>query len=256
MSKLIGRKEIQLNINDLKDERIPIYDSTRGLWTTIDKDSLISSASVGSIQLSDISGSTFANRDYLFPQNLTVSGSLTAQTLVVSSSVVLSSSIIYDSGSTKFGDSIDDIHQFTGSLYVDGDITTNKNITGSVVTSNEFKLNAGSVSLTFTGSVSTGIFGATEYVYPFIPTSSYVAATVEYAASRPGGTRVGVLLASWIGDTVVVTDVSSTDVGDTSDISFSLIQNGGYMKFRVESLGSGSYPWTVQSLFKLFPVLP
>jgi hypothetical protein len=123
------------------------------------------------------------------------------------------------------------------------------------VTSNEYKLNAGNVSLTFTGSVNTGIFGATEYVMPFIPTSSFCAATVEYVASRPGGVRVGVLLAGWSGSNNTVTDVSSTDIGDTSDIQFSLVQNGGYMKLRVESLGSGSYPWTVQSLFKLFPTL-
>jgi hypothetical protein len=49
-------------------------------------------------------------------------------------------------------------------------------ISGSTITphsvqSDEFKLKAGNVSLTFTGSVNTGIFGATEYVYPFIPTS-------------------------------------------------------------------------------------
>jgi len=128
-------------------------------------------------------------------------------------------------------------------------------ITPHTVQSDEFKLNAGNVSLTFTGSVNTGIFGATEYVYPFIPTSSYVGTTVEYAASRPGGIRIGMLLSAWSGSQSTVTDISSTDVGDTSDIRFSLVQDSGYMKLRVESLGSGSYPWTVQSLFKLFPTL-
>ena len=128
-------------------------------------------------------------------------------------------------------------------------------ITPHSVQSDEFKLNAGSVSLVFTGSVNTGIFGATEYVYPFIPTSSYVGATVEYAASRPGGIRVGILMAAWQGSQSTVTDISSTDAGDTADINFSLVQDNGYMKLRVQSAGSGSYPWTVQSLFKLFPSL-
>jgi hypothetical protein len=138
----------------------------------------------------------------------------------------------------------------TGSLVVTGEIT------GSNVLSNEYKLIAGAVSLTFTGSITSGIFGATEYVLPFIPTSSYSAATVEYVASRQGGLRVGVILAGWSGSNTTVTDISSTDVGDTSDIRFSLVQDSGYIKLRVESLGSGSYPWTVQSLFKLFPALP
>lgn len=129
------------------------------------------------------------------------------------------------------------------------------NITTNKVESNEFRILAGNVSLTFTGSVNTGIFGATEYVYPFIPTSSFSAATVEYVASRQGGVRVGMILAGWSGSTTTVTDISSTDVGDTSDIRFSLVQDTGYIKLRVESLGSGSYPWTVQSLFKLFPTL-
>ena len=133
-------------------------------------------------------------------------------------------------------------------------------ISGSTITphsvqSDEFKLNAGSVSLVFTGSVNTGIFGSTEYVYPFIPTSSYVGATVEYAASRPGGIRVGILMAAWQNSQSTVTDISSTDAGDTADINFSLVQDNGYMKLRVQSAGSGSYPWTVQSIFKLFPAL-
>jgi hypothetical protein len=124
------------------------------------------------------------------------------------------------------------------------------------VESNEYKLIAGAVSLTFTGSITSGIFGATEYVLPFIPTSSFCATTVEYVASRDGGLRVGVILAGWSGGNTTVTDISSTDIGDTSDIRFSLVQDGGYIKLRAESVGSGSYAWTVQSLFKLFPTLP
>lgn len=124
------------------------------------------------------------------------------------------------------------------------------------VESNEYKLIAGAVSLTFTGSITSGIFGATEYVLPFIPTSSFCATTVEYVASRVGGLRVGVILAGWSGSNTTVTDISSTDIGDTSDIRFSLVQDGGYIKLRAESVGSGSYAWTVQSLFKLFPTLP
>jgi hypothetical protein len=131
----------------------------------------------------------------------------------------------------------------------------NTSITPAQVTSNEYKLVAGEVSITFTGSISTGIFGVTEYIYPFIPTSSYTATTIEYVASRPGSLRVGVILCAWAGGQIISTDVSSTDIGDTSDIRFAPIQSDGYVKLRVESLGGGSYPWTVQSLFKLFPTL-
>jgi len=144
---------------------------------------------------------------------------------------------------------------------VSSSVQTIENISGSnivpnKVSSNEYKIIAGNVELTFTGSVTSGIFGATEYVYPFIPTSSFSAATVEYVATRPGALRVGNILAGWSGSQVTSTDVSNTDIGDTSDMQFSVVQDNGYIKLRVTSLGSGSYAWTVQSLFKLFPTLP
>ena len=56
--------------------------------------------------------------------NLVVTGSLTAQQFIVSSSVTYMTTS-FASGSTKFGDSIDDTHQFTGSLRVSGSVTLN-----------------------------------------------------------------------------------------------------------------------------------
>jgi hypothetical protein len=52
--------------------------------------------------------------------NLLVTGRLTAQEFHTS---LVSASIIYQSGSTQFGNSSDDTHQFTGSLRVSGSIT-------------------------------------------------------------------------------------------------------------------------------------
>lgn len=74
--------------------------------------------------LNQLSGSVFSASNFTFPQNLTVGGTLSAQQLFVSSSV------IYQSGSTKFGDSPDDNHQFTGSVLVRGPISASS-ITGS-----------------------------------------------------------------------------------------------------------------------------
>lgn len=54
-----------------------------------------------------------------FDGNLLVGGTITARTYVVSSSVV-NIQTLYSSGSTKFGDTQDDTHQFTGSLSVTG----------------------------------------------------------------------------------------------------------------------------------------
>ena len=185
------------------------------------------------IEAPSITGSLLGTASYVDPAGL-------PPNTVSSSTQVLNYNVFATTGSNVFiGE-----QKITGSL----DTTTS-------VKSKEFRLNAGDVSVVFTGSVTSGIFGATEYILPFMPINSFSATTVEYVASRQGALRVGVILAGWSGSNTTVTDISSTDVGDTSDIRFSLVQDGGYIKLRVESLGSGSYPWTVQSLFKLFPTL-
>ena len=56
--------------------------------------------------------------------NLVVTGSLTAQQFIVSSSVTYLTES-FASGSHKFGDSSDDTHQFTGSVYVNGTLNVN-----------------------------------------------------------------------------------------------------------------------------------
>ena len=177
----------------------------------------------------------------------TVATNVSSASIAVSSSYATTASYAVNAASVPAGTVSSSAQVVT---YVSG-----STIVPNRVESNEYKLIAGAVSLIFTGSITSGIFGATEYILPFIPTSSFCAATVEYVASRVGGLRVGVILAGWSGSNTTVTDISSTDVGDTSDIRFSLVQSDGYIKLRVESLGSGSYPWTVQSLFKLFPFL-
>lgn len=51
---------------------------------------------------------------------LNVNGTITAKEF---NTQLVSASIIYQSGSTKFGDSLDDVHSFTGSIKVNGSIT-------------------------------------------------------------------------------------------------------------------------------------
>ena len=63
--------------------------------------------------------------------SLVVTGSLTAQQFIVSSSVTYLTES-FASGSHKFGDSSDDTHQFTGSVYISGSVVT---LTNSTLTS-------------------------------------------------------------------------------------------------------------------------
>lgn len=144
--------------------------------------------------------------------------------------------------------------EISGSLVVTGSITATE-LTASIKTS-EFQLNAGTVSIIFTGSINQGIFGVSEYIQPFISTVKYSGATIEYMAQRPGASRMGVIMATWTDNSnLIFTDISTADVGDTSDISFVFLPSGSYYRLRVNSGGTGTGTWTVQSLFKLFPNL-
>ncbi len=60
--------------------------------------------------------------------NLTVTGRLTAQEYHTE---LVSASIIYESGSSKFGDSLDDVHQITGSVDVSGSLEVNNIVLGT-----------------------------------------------------------------------------------------------------------------------------
>jgi len=60
--------------------------------------------------------------------DLIVTGSITAQQYIVSSSVTHMTTQ-FNSGSTIFGDTLEDTHEFTGSIDIDGNITSSGNIT-------------------------------------------------------------------------------------------------------------------------------
>jgi len=78
-------------------------------------DSLFAETSLGS-------GIWATTNDVEITGSLKIKGTLTAEQYNVT---LVSSSVLYQSGSTKFGDTSDDIHQITGSLYTTGSVTIN-----------------------------------------------------------------------------------------------------------------------------------
>jgi hypothetical protein len=117
---------------DLQEMSSSLSASIAGVSTDFDdltnKPTLLS----GSAQIAtDVSGSFTSTSSSLASEllknttdtltgDLTVTGTLTAQEFHTE---FVSASILFDSGSTKFGDSSDDIHNFTGSLKTSGLIT-------------------------------------------------------------------------------------------------------------------------------------
>lgn len=62
--------------------------------------------------------------------DLNVQGTISASVMTISETIV-SSSIIHHSGSTKFGDLADDTHIFTGSVNIDGPVSSSVGFSGS-----------------------------------------------------------------------------------------------------------------------------
>ena len=126
--------------------------------------------------------------------DLTVTGTLTAQEF---NTEYITSSVILESGSTKFGNSDDDTHIFTGSVNITGSITIagDTNILGS--------LTASAIQATISGSIDQADNATTA---SFSHTSSYI------LASNIDGTVTNASTASF----VTFNDGLST----TSDVQF------------------------------------
>jgi streptogramin lyase len=111
--------------------------------------------------------SMLANNVYISQsgQNATL-GNITAGTITADELHITETtrSVLYESGSTKFGDTLDDTHQFTGSVSITGSLTVNggntttligrTNITGSVYASASFDID---------GDVTASAVNASEF---------------------------------------------------------------------------------------------
>jgi hypothetical protein len=121
--------------------------------------------------------------------NVVVGGTITARTYVVSSSVVNYETILV-SGSSKFGDSTDDTHQFTGSLFVSRFIQA-PSFTGSLqgtasystfAISSSFATNSSTASF-LSGTVTSASYASTASYLLGTITSASFAVTASYATS-------------------------------------------------------------------------
>jgi len=82
--------------------------------------SFVVNSQTGSFVINSQTGSFLLNTTDTLTGDLTVTGTITAQEFHTE---FVSASIIFESGSTKFGDTLDDVHNMTGSLNVTGSVT-------------------------------------------------------------------------------------------------------------------------------------
>ncbi len=82
----------------------------------------LSQISIGSVSASLSPNGFNVNTDTSITGSLKVSGNITAEQYNVT---VISSSVLFQSGSSKLGDTLDDTHQLTGSVNITGSISLN-----------------------------------------------------------------------------------------------------------------------------------
>jgi hypothetical protein len=118
--------------------------------------------------------------------SFTINGTLTATTLVVQT---ITASVEFLTGSTKFGDALDDTHQFTGSVGISGSLT----VVGPTIASGSFTGSflgnySGSYTGSYTGSLTGSLFGTASWAVSASQavTASYIASTGTNAFVQNG----------------------------------------------------------------------
>ena len=181
------------------------------------------------------------NGDSSITGSLTITGKLTAETYVVSSSVT-SMSVQQASGSTIFGDSADDIHQFTGSLKILGKIKDSDIVSGSEQLAVNISGSLGSNATLIRSLTASNISGSfTSVSSSFSTTTTDTTASIAGLISDSGSvsTRVTNLEANPVfSSTSISGSFGNQRVGTTDNVVFNHITGSGNVSGSVNSTGS------------------
>jgi len=188
-------------------------------------------SSSGQVLLNTVSGTTFSNTAFYFPLDVRVEGNLTAQQIYTE---YVSSSVIYESGSTKFGDTTDDVMSVTGSIRVLGG-SISGSMTGMFSASSQVDYNS------ITNKLS-GVVSSSAQVAPLLPggtvsasgqvdynsitnkLSGVVSASAQVAPLLPGGT---VSSSAQVITGVAAQTIAPSIINATGVISGASIQTSG-----------------------------
>jgi len=160
-----------------------------------------------------ISGSVSTTGNLTVGGNATIGGTVTAQEFHTE---FVSGSIIYASGSTQFGDTLDDTHNFTGSLLVTGSITLNGS-SAMIEVSNDTSLADGSATSFVTeNAVKTYVDNQTSTQQTYLR-KQYVKTTASITVPATASFTA-------------VTASAPTGMTSTSENDFIFFINGQYME--------------------------
>lgn len=189
--------------------------------------------------VTNIAGTTISP-SFITASAINVTGVITALQF---NSQFVSSSIIYQSGSTKFGDTQDDVMSVTGTVALTGSLIVSG---GSVTFVNGLGPTRIAGALYSTGSTTANV-GTT--VVATVVTSSYDTANFQYVVRNSTGSRAGTVMAVWSASVVEYTDISTADLGAaTSDISFTVDVLGDIARFKAVVVAING--WTVKGIIQ------
>ena len=161
----------------------------------------------------NITGSVTTTGDFTVTGNATIGGVLTAQEYHTE---FVSASIIFASGSTRFGDTTDDTHHFTGSMLMTGSLVLNSSA-AMIEISNDTSLADGSATALVTeNAVKTYVDDQTDDQQTYLRKQYFKTTTSITVASTASFTAV--------------TASAPTGMTSTSKNDFIFFINGQYME--------------------------
>ena len=194
-------------------------------------DALNGTGSADIIATGSFTGSFNGSADIWTVQDLTVFGTASINYF---ETIYETSSIIYQSGSTKFGNSADDTHQFTGSVFIDGDTQILGNTTATGSFSGSFVGDGSGLD----GVVATTLFALSEgsgiSAFTFDGSSTQ---TINISGSVGLTTDT---ITKWTGDAFA--DTSITDNGAVVDINSDTTITGSV---NIRTTGDSFESWKV-----------
>ncbi len=172
----------------------------------------------------NITGSVTSTGDFTVNGNATIGGVLTAQEFHTE---FVSASIIFASGSTRFGDTTDDTHHFTGSMLMTGSLVLNSSATMTEISNDTSLADGSATSLVTENAVKT-------YV------DDQVDDQQTYLRKQYFKTSASITVPTTASFTAVTASAPSGMTGTTKN-DFVFFINGQYMEhdaFTIEQSGS------------------
>lgn len=146
--------------------------------------------------------------------NLTVTGTVTAQEMRTEFN---NSSVVFESGSTKFGDTADDTHSFTGSLQLQGSLTSSADL---------YIADWGSVSASLASNLFTENEASASQAADHTALSSSLATRIQSGSDSVQATYLRNTTDTLAGDLTVTGRINATEIS-TTYVTSSILYNSG-----------------------------